>query len=126
MKKFEFLSGGRTVSGLAQMVAGTLWVKVDGDVFTFDGGRYEIDSTSSGAGGGAVVAPMPGKVTKINVSEGQEVKTGDVVVVMEAMKMEYTLKAEIDGKVASVGAGVGDQVGVNQLLVQVEAESAGE
>ena len=47
---------------------------------------------TSVGGGNAVSAPMPGKIISINVSKGQQVKTGDVVVVLEAMKMEQEIK----------------------------------
>jgi biotin carboxyl carrier protein len=63
---------------------------------------------------------MPGKVTKLFVSDGQEVKKGDSLLVMEAMKMEYTLKADANGSVEKITAKTGDQVTLGQLLVQLK------
>ena len=77
-----------------------------------------------GAGGGdsgaSAVAPMPGVVEKVSVSPGDEVKAGDPLVVMIAMKMEYVIKAPSDGKVASVPHNVGDFVQKGTQLVNFE------
>jgi biotin carboxyl carrier protein len=65
-------------------------------------------------------APMPGLVLKIEVKEGQEVKTGDLLVVLEAMKMENVIKAVADGKVKTIHTVVGDAVEKSQLLIEME------
>lgn len=67
-----------------------------------------------------VLAPMPGLLVLINVAPGDEVKTGQDVAVMEAMKMENTLRAERDGKVLSVFPMVGDTLDVDQPIVEFE------
>ena len=54
------------------------------------------------AAGEVVAAPMPGNILKVNVSQGQAVKAGDVLVVLEAMKMENEILAPRDGTVAQV------------------------
>lgn len=61
-------------------------------------------------GEGALVAPMPGKVIKLAVSEGSEVEAGDVLVVLEAMKMEHELTAPAAGTVGELRVAEGDQV----------------
>jgi acetyl/propionyl-CoA carboxylase alpha subunit len=71
---------------------------------------------------GSLHSPMPGKVIKVMVNEGQEVTEGDVLMVMEAMKMEHTLRAPHGGVVRAVRAAAGDQVEADQILVVVEAE----
>jgi biotin carboxyl carrier protein len=63
---------------------------------------------------------MPGKVTKIFVQPQQEISVGQAVVVMEAMKMEYTLKSELNTTVESVEITVGDQVQLGQILVKLK------
>ena len=65
---------------------------------------------SAPAGGEAIKAPMPGTILKVNVSNGQAVKKGDVLFVLEAMKMENEIMAPCDGTVASVGVASGASV----------------
>lgn len=66
-----------------------------------------------------IVAPMSGKVLGIKVSANQAVKRGDVVVVLEAMKMENDIVATDDGTIASINVNVGDSVETNQTLVTI-------
>jgi 3-methylcrotonyl-CoA carboxylase alpha subunit len=70
--------------------------------------------------GGALEAPMPGKVIKVSVEPGQAVKKGDEVLVIEAMKMENALRAPADGVVKSISAKVGDMVAPGVVLVDIE------
>ncbi len=67
-----------------------------------------------------VLSPMPGLVVDIPVVEGQEVKQGETVAIIEAMKMQNILKAERDGKVKSVKAKAGDPVAADDVLVEFE------
>lgn len=69
------------------------------------------------AGSIAVKAPMPGTIMKINVSAGQAVKKGDVLCVLEAMKMENDICAPEDGTVASVNVQKGASVQSEEVLV---------
>ena len=64
-----------------------------------------------------VGAPMPGKVLKVNVKAGDEVKAGAVLLVTEAMKMETNVKAKADCKIAEVKYKEGDKVEKEDLLV---------
>jgi propionyl-CoA carboxylase alpha chain len=61
---------------------------------------------------------MPGLVVAIPVSPGQEVKTGETVAIIEAMKMQNILKAERDGVVRAVAAKAGDPVAADDVLVE--------
>ena len=63
--------------------------------------------------GKQVLCPMPGLVVSIAVKEGQEVKAGETVAVVEAMKMENVLRAEIDGTVKKINAKPGDSLAVD-------------
>ena len=72
---------------------------------------------SGNAGAIAVKAPMPGNLIKVNVKVGDVVKKGDVLCVLEAMKMENDIMAPADGVVASVEAAKGASVATDAVLV---------
>ena len=65
-----------------------------------------------------VLSPMPGLVVSMDVAQGQEVKSGEIVCVIEAMKMQNIIRAERDGTVKSVGAKPGDSVAADEVLVE--------
>lgn len=66
-----------------------------------------------------ILAPMPGKVTKVLKSIGEQIQEGDVVIILEAMKMEYSLKAEVTGPLKKLEAKVGDQVILGKVLAEI-------
>lgn len=68
------------------------------------------------AGGETVVAPMPGTILSVNVANGAAVKKGDVLLVLEAMKMENEITAPCDGTVSSVPATKGATVNTGDVL----------
>lgn len=74
-------------------------------------------AVSAAGGGEPVNAPMPGTVVDVKVSVGQAVKKGDVLVILEAMKMENEIMSPRDGSVASVVAGKGESVDTGAVLV---------
>ncbi len=74
------------------------------------------------AAGGAVTAPMPGKVIQVMVEAGTQVARGKPLLILEAMKMEHTLTAPADAKVAQVNVAVGEQVQEGALLVAFAEE----
>lgn len=121
MKKIEIEINGQKIKGFAEKVGKDFWVSVNGKTF-----KYEESLSRKGRSGkgnvsnpNQILAPMPGKITAIKKSSG-DVKIGDVVIMMEAMKMEYSLKANLDGKIKKISANVGDQVTQGQLLAEIE------
>lgn len=72
------------------------------------------------AGGEKLCAPMPGNVLDVKVSVGSTVKKGDVLLILEAMKMENEMMAPVDGKVTFVGAKKGDSVETGAVLCVIE------
>ncbi len=108
----------------AEVIDKKIWFKIDDQIFSYDRidlatGNYK-KSKNSGKSPDRILAPMPGKVTKVFVSENQSVKIGEALLVMEAMKMEYTLKAEMAGIVEKIFSKVSDQVSLGFLLVQLK------
>jgi acetyl/propionyl-CoA carboxylase alpha subunit len=81
--------------------------------------RTEDDPDERGGVAGECRAPLPGAVTKVLVTQGDVVAEGDGLVVLEAMKMEHTLRATGAGTVALVSCAPGEQVDVHDLLVTV-------
>ena len=77
----------------------------------------------AGAGGDAVLAPMPGLVQSVAVAPGQAVSEGDRLLVLEAMKMEHVLRAPRDGTLSEVRVAGGDQVAAKAVLVTLEPEA---
>lgn len=105
-------------------------VRRDGDVFhVFTGGShftlaYNDPMAHAGeaeAAGGRLTAPMPGKVVAVLAQSGKDVKKGEPLVIMEAMKMEHTISAPSDGLVEEVLYGVGDQVADGAPLLAFKA-----
>ena len=94
----------------------------------YEGQAYEFALTSRGTGtshgihDGDIEAPMPGKVTSVEVSQGEKVAKGQRLLTLEAMKMEHALTAPFDGTVAELSALPQAQVTEGQLLVRVEPE----
>ena len=69
-----------------------------------------------------IKAPMPGKVLSVVVTEGDEVKKGDAILILEAMKMENVLKAEGDCIIKKVLVNKEESVEKNQVLIELDSE----
>ena len=96
-------------------------VTTGGDTVLVEVPEFDAD-VEAVLGGDTVSAPMPGKLLSVHVEAGAEVKRGDTVAVMEAMKMEHALTAPRDGVVETVTGKVGDQVSEGDVLVQLVTE----
>jgi len=96
------------------------WVLSEGTLFHFVEAPRFPDTTAHAVEGG-LTAPMPGKVVKVLVDQGQEVAAGAALVVLEAMKMEHTVRAAGAGIVRAIHVAVGEQVDADRLLAVVTA-----
>ncbi|MGM0578254.1 MAG: acetyl-CoA carboxylase biotin carboxyl carrier protein subunit [Myxococcota bacterium] len=105
-------------------------VTPDGDVRWVTIGAKTVRVREAGHGGAAeaaeagLEAPMPGKVLEVAVAAGDRVAAGDVLLIVEAMKMEHAIKAPHDGTVAQVTASAGDMVNPGTPLVTFEDEAS--
>ncbi|PCI87665.1 MAG: hypothetical protein COB24_05495 [Hyphomicrobiales bacterium] len=95
------------------------------DYIVDQGKSYQIDAriyddSGQSEAGGQVTSPMPGCLFKLNVALGDEVAEGDVLAIVEAMKMEHNLVAEISGIITNLSVSVGEQVVEGQLILSIE------
>lgn len=86
--------------------------------------RWETDSDAAGSAGDRITAPMPGRVVVCSVKEGDQVTAGTEVMVIEAMKMELSLKSPRDGVIASIHAEAGQFVEADTVLVSLQTGDA--
>jgi len=94
-------------------------VQVDGRTLAFEVlPRFDVNAHSADAAG--PTTPVPGTVTDVRVAEGDEVTAGQILVVLEAMKMEHTITADTDGIVSDVHVRTGQSVDAHQVVVTVE------
>jgi len=111
---------GRVHRALVARARGRVLVALDGRVHVFETGAEASGRSAAGrAGSGVVTAPMPGKIVAVLVTKGDAVEPGQPLVVLEAMKMETTLAAEIAGTVAAVHGTAGGMVDGGALLVEI-------
>ena len=96
-----------------------------------EGQAYTFDTAARGAvgaetGNGALIAPMPGKVTAVDVTPGATVTKGQRILTLEAMKMEHALVAPFDGTVAELTVTAGAQVQVDAILARIDPAAPAE
>jgi 3-methylcrotonyl-CoA carboxylase alpha subunit len=120
--------GGAIVADIAGRVFKAAVVRQGGDLVVFDGGRTWrlaiVDPMTAAAdteeATASLTAPMPGRIIAVKVEPGAKVERGQALLVMEAMKMEHTIRAPADGTVETVHFAVGDQVEEGAELIHFE------
>jgi acetyl/propionyl-CoA carboxylase alpha subunit len=117
--RFRVGDGTRSQTGWAVQGSTGVWVFLDGRVFLVpasgaDSGRLARSHDEAG-----LLAPMPATVLAIHVSPGQRVSRGDLLMVLEAMKMELPIKAPRDGVVKAIGCRVGELVQPETVLIEL-------
>ena len=98
---------------------GAIHVSVHGRAATFENLR-ESAAAAEEAGGGRVTAAMHGLITEIAVAPGAAVNRGTRLVVLEAMKMQHEVRAEVGGVVTAVHCETGRQVAADELILEIE------
>ena len=119
--RVRFESAGVLHSGRAVLAGGRVLLELDGCALT----ASEASAYPSGAGShdadGSIRAPMTGKVIAAPLEVGASVAAGDLLFVVEAMKMEHEIRAPFAGTVAARLADVGDQIAIESPMMRIEA-----
>jgi acetyl-CoA/propionyl-CoA carboxylase biotin carboxyl carrier protein len=105
---------------------GTVWLAGEGHVVALREHERLATAAAAGASDGAVVAPMPGTVTVVQVSLGDQVEAGTPLLVVEAMKMEHVLTAPVAGTVTELPVTAGHQVRLDERVAVVTPPAPGE
>ena len=122
MKKYNITVNGTTYEVVVEEVGGAASAPV-APVFSAPAAAPVVAPAApkaqapANAGATSVTAPMPGTILEIKVSQGQSVKKGETVCVLEAMKMENDIPAPADGTVASINVQKGSSVNANDVII---------
>ncbi len=121
MKKMIIQFEGKEREVIVQKIKGQLWFHLDGVTHCY------VPKMNQASGGQKasndplkILAPMPGKIMKVLKNKGEAVEEGETIVVMEAMKMEYNLKAEGNLRVKAVNVNEEQSVSLGAVLVELE------
>lgn len=113
---------GRTTreAGVTRSAAGAVTVVVEGETFRFESAAVRSSARAGASGGRTEVrAPMPGRVVRILREEGDPVRAGEGVLVLEAMKMQNEIRSPEDGVVATMSAAPDASLGGGEVLFAV-------
>ncbi|MFT3803029.1 MAG: biotin carboxylase N-terminal domain-containing protein [Burkholderiaceae bacterium] len=100
------------------------YLDLDGIGASFDDLDREPPTRSGGEHDGEIVAKMHGQIVAVNIADGQPVSRGQILLSIEAMKMEHRIAAPIDGLVRNLAVAVGQQVAPDRLMLRIEAPAA--
>ncbi len=121
---YSVLRGGKSFTARVIPSLGGYLVEVDGREFVLDvrdpRDAARRETASAGAGRQNLTASMPGKVVRVLVTEGQEVASGQGLIVVEAMKMQNEIKAAKPGRVAKIHVQDGATVEAGEALLIIE------
>lgn len=132
MKKFKFKISGQDYSATVEENAGSLVVTVNGQAYQVEVPQSKAAApvmaraTSGAAQAGGpknINSELPGTVTKIVAANGQRVKKGDVLLVIEAMKMANDIVSDVEGTVQRIAVTEGQSVNQGDLLVEMVADA---
>lgn len=119
----ELEPGGARITvprGVASVSGDDVWVSIDGEVFVVEVRRSTRRDRRGARDHAAFTAPMPATVVRIAVTAGATVQAGDVLIALEAMKMELPIRAPRDGVVRAVLCREGELVQPDQELLEFE------
>lgn len=122
--RLEINSQGVSINGYRQPyywhhTSTGIWLGLGKEQWLFEHQTYAPATDLTTIGNGLVTAPMDGAVIAMQCQVGQEVKKGDVLLLLEAMKIEHSLQANVDGTIESIKVNAGEQVKSKQLLLSI-------
>ena len=98
-----------------------VWVSLRGRTYVLERAHRTSSGSAASASNDEIRAPMTGKVVRVTTPQGAQVKEGDLLLTIEAMKMEFKLTAPEDARVEEILCADGDRVELGQLLVRLAA-----
>ena len=123
MKKYNITVNGNTYEVFVEEADGNtsapVYTAPAAPAATAAPAKSAAPASAEAAGATKVMAPMPGTILNVKVTVGQSVKKGDVICVLEAMKMENDIPAPCDGVIASINAQKGASVNANDILASL-------
>ncbi|WP_454658323.1 ATP-binding protein [Bosea beijingensis] len=122
-ERFELFFEDRLLRGSHAMAGERVRLTLEGESLDIGIGSEARPATTAGgagAGSGAVLAPMPGVVAEVRVTPGDQVAAGQIVIVLESMKLFTSLSAGVDGVVTDIACRPGDTVQAGKRLVLIE------
>jgi len=118
-----YIYQGVRQSCIYQIADEKIFLRLGSEYFSFEDHTHSENITEDKVGSGQITASMDGAIIDVLAVEGSQVEKGQTLVMLEAMKMEHPLKADVTGIVESVNITTGDQVKLRQLLVTIKAET---
>jgi biotin carboxyl carrier protein len=123
----SFLIAGRSYRAYIARDKDRRLIQIQGQQFELKELSQDADGYMGGGGRSAedellIKAPMPGKVIKVSVSEGESVRKNQTLVIVEAMKMENEIKASLEAVVKKIHAAAGDLVDADTPIIELEAK----
>jgi acetyl/propionyl-CoA carboxylase alpha subunit len=123
----ELTIGARTVRAASARDARGLWASLEGRLYFFEVVHRHADARGGADASGEVLAPMTGRVVAVEARPGAVAREGDLLITIEAMKMEFKVTAPASGPILTVACAPGDRVELGQVLVRITAgEDAGD
>ncbi len=117
--QLTFILDGRKIDAYVSADGKRRWVSFGGQTWMLEKSSGAARGSAGGASSGRLLAPMPGQIRAVNVSEGEMVTKGQTLIVLEAMKMEIRIQAPMEGVVARLAVEVGQTVEREEMLAEV-------
>ena len=116
--RVEVCAPGGNFGGIFLLHKEVITVFLEGEDYRFEKNLGDINSKGNESGG--MRSPLPGTLVSVSVREGSVVKKGDILMVVEAMKMEHMIVAEYDGTIQKIYFKKDDRVGEGDQLLEIE------